>query len=85
LVALAPSGLSGAELIGANDSSLDVTLIAGSQGEDTNLRFLNREDKVLFSRLCQSHIDHSRATMMAALQAAMQESKKKKDETGAKE
>ncbi len=77
MITLAPSGLSGAELIGADKDNLDVTVVAGSQGEDTNLRFLNRDDKILFCRLGQSHIDHSRASMMAALQAAMQESKSK--------
>jgi len=65
----------GGELQGPveDPAQLEITLKAGSQGEDTSIKFFNIEDKALFSRLCQAHIDHSKGDMMAKLHAAMKE------------
>ena len=64
----------GGELVPDKDEAkLEVTVRAGSQGEDTCIRFLCAEDKARFCELCQQQIDHSKGDMMAKLQQAMKE------------
>ena len=66
----------GAELVqGKDEAKLEVTLLAGSQGEDTRIRFLCAADKERFCELCQQQINHTKEDVMAKLRAAMKERK----------